>query len=226
MPILKIFILFAIIITIFQLIFAVNLTSGAANLLPIVPLCLLRCKDNHMLTMDSEWSSDFVFPLAGMLRSDDSREYIIKRVKSICEQNMEMFNCLQKCPESNENEILQMGVKPWEGICNNLRVLETQIGCWKRNIEVITQECGFESQQLHHSTERLTHNVSVILVSLICEHLRHLSVCLVNKYGKYCGAVSQRIIGNLFDSSRETMSKMLRIKWESNLPKECIPNDL
>ncbi|CAK5088813.1 unnamed protein product [Meloidogyne enterolobii] len=51
MSILKIFILFAIIITIFQLIFAVNLTSGAANLLPIVPLCLLRCKDNHMLTV-------------------------------------------------------------------------------------------------------------------------------------------------------------------------------
>ncbi|KAF7634129.1 hypothetical protein Mgra_00006427, partial [Meloidogyne graminicola] len=95
--------------------------------------------------MDSEWSSDFVFPLSKMLRSDESREFITKQVKSICEKNMEMLECLQKCPISNENEILRMGIKPWEGICNNLRVLETQIGCWKRNIEIISQDCSFES---------------------------------------------------------------------------------
>ena len=34
---------------------------------------------------------------------------------------MEMLDCLQKCPNSIENEILRMGVKPWEGICDNLR---------------------------------------------------------------------------------------------------------
>uniref|UniRef100_A0A914H0G0 Uncharacterized protein n=1 Tax=Globodera rostochiensis TaxID=31243 RepID=A0A914H0G0_GLORO len=186
--------------------------------LPIVPLCLLKCKDNHMVQMESEWSSNFVFPLNGLLRSGASSEQMSERVKQLCRHNSELANCLQECPTSVENEIMQMGLEPWQGICLNIRDMQTQFGCWKTNIDAILLACSLESQKLRYDIESFTRNVSVKLVESICIDLSHLSNCFVGQYGQYCGRISQKLIGTLFESSRVTIVKMLRIKWNDEVP--------
>uniref|UniRef100_A0A914H1W2 Uncharacterized protein n=1 Tax=Globodera rostochiensis TaxID=31243 RepID=A0A914H1W2_GLORO len=168
--------------------------------------------------MESEWSSNFVFPLNGLLRSGASSEQMSERVKQLCRHNSELANCLQECPTSVENEIMQMGLEPWQGICLNIRDMQTQFGCWKTNIDAILLACSLESQKLRYDIESFTRNVSVKLVESICIDLSHLSNCFVGQYGQYCGRISQKLIGTLFESSRVTIVKMLRIKWNDEVP--------
>ncbi|KAL3108148.1 hypothetical protein niasHT_016339 [Heterodera trifolii] len=194
--------------------------------LPIVPLCLLKCKDNHMLQMENEWSSDFVFPLNDLLRSGASSEQMSERVDELCRHNSKLAKCLQECPPSVENEILQLGLRPWQNICEKMRDMQTQFGCWKTNIDAILLECSFESQKLRYDIESFTRNVSVQLVETICIDLAHLSDCTVGQYGKHCGHISKMLIGTLFTNSRDAIVKMLRMKWEDEVPSKMAPLQL
>uniref|UniRef100_A0A914ULM9 Uncharacterized protein n=1 Tax=Plectus sambesii TaxID=2011161 RepID=A0A914ULM9_9BILA len=46
--------------------------------------CLLRCKDNHMLEMSSEWSPDFFLPIISVLKDSKNTTAAYALTEDIC----------------------------------------------------------------------------------------------------------------------------------------------
>uniref|UniRef100_A0A1I7SDX6 CPG4 domain-containing protein n=2 Tax=Bursaphelenchus xylophilus TaxID=6326 RepID=A0A1I7SDX6_BURXY len=185
-----------------------------------IPLCLLKCKDDHMMKMDSEWSMDFAFPLLSLLRSNGSEEAAYHRANEICYHNNMLGNCISSCEESLEKKILRLGLKPWDDICHSLRTLRTQFGCWKFHIESLSLSCYMESQRLRISMRKLAEGGAFEEVGAVCGEMTILSKCVLEEYGKACGKVTTKLLAKLFRSSHEVIREMLGIKW-SRLPSPC-----
>uniref|UniRef100_A0A0N5ABG8 Uncharacterized protein n=1 Tax=Syphacia muris TaxID=451379 RepID=A0A0N5ABG8_9BILA len=78
--------------------------------------------------MESEWSSNFVFPLQSMLSNTKNESAVYIRATEICKyvaskyfrSNQMLLECLQDCEESKERSLLTLGLEPWREICANL----------------------------------------------------------------------------------------------------------
>ncbi|KAE9551575.1 hypothetical protein FO519_005219 [Halicephalobus sp. NKZ332] len=182
--------------------------------------CLLRCKDEHMMKMDNEWSMDFAFPLVSLLRTNGSVEVAKEKARSICEDNELLDSCFRSCSMSLERKILRLGLQPWRHLCRKLELLMTQFDCWKSNIDTLTLGCYLESHKIRESMEAFTHNQSLMVVESICRDMNILSICSIEEFSKYCGDVSKILLIQLFQSSRDTVIEMLKIRWPV-LPYTC-----
>ncbi|KAI6178905.1 Protein fantom [Aphelenchoides besseyi] len=182
----------------------------------LVPQCLLRCKDEHMTKMDSEWSMDFAFPILSLLRSNGSEEAAYERAVQICFQNERLENCVKPCNTSVEKEIVQIGLQPWSEICSNLRTLRTQFKCWKYHIETLLLACYLESHKLRQSLQQLSQSNTIESVNLVCANMNILGKCTIEEYGRSCGT----LLVQLFDSANDAMVRMLNKKW-LELPTAC-----
>lgn len=96
----------------------------------------------------------------------------------------------------------------------------TQFDCWRSNIDTLTLGCHLESHKLRQSMEAFTHNHSISVVDSICKDMNVLSICSIEEYSKYCGDVSKILLIKLFQSSRHSITEMLKIKWPI-LPDSC-----
>ncbi|VDD94743.1 unnamed protein product [Enterobius vermicularis] len=63
------------------------LLSVLANDSRVQP-CLLFCKDNHMKEMESEWSSNFVFPLLSLLENTKNETAVYVRLFALYFSNI------------------------------------------------------------------------------------------------------------------------------------------
>ncbi|KAI6184389.1 Protein fantom [Aphelenchoides bicaudatus] len=172
-----------------------------------VPFCLLKCKDEHMMKMDSEWSMDFAFPLLSLLRTNGSEEAAYLKATQICFHNEMLGVCIDKCNASDEREIMQIGLEPWNKICSNLRTLRTQFSCWKFHIETLTLACFVESHRLRMSLRQLTFSNNLANVNSVCQQMQILASCTVDEYGKQCGVVTTKLLASLFDSAPQFNDK-------------------
>ncbi|TMS33081.1 hypothetical protein L596_000857 [Steinernema carpocapsae] len=190
-----------------------------------VPLCVLRCKDEHMLKsanmhLESEWSQDFAFPLVSLLKSNGSVSAATQRLVDICSSNMQFSLCLGRCPESVERNIIATGLQPWIDLCKHMEILRSQLPCWKNHIRDLANTCNLESYEVRKSMEILSRNASLAAVSQICRYMEQLSLCTVREYSKRCGDDTHKIVVNLFTSARSTFTKMLSMRW-TKLPEAC-----
>ncbi|CAD5212494.1 unnamed protein product [Bursaphelenchus okinawaensis] len=185
-----------------------------------IPFCLLKCKDDHMMKMDGEWSMDFAFPLLSLLQSNGSEDAAYHKANEICYHNKMLGRCISNCAESLEKKILKLGLKPWDDICLNLRTLKTQFGCWKFHIESLSLSCYLESQQLRISMRKLAEDGLFEDVGTVCAEMTVLSKCVLEEYGRVCGKVTTKLLATLFRSSHDVVRDMLSIKWKK-LPAQC-----
>ncbi|KAI1727796.1 hypothetical protein Ddc_05115 [Ditylenchus destructor] len=164
---------------------------------------------------------DFAFPLLSLLRANSSERIVKQRIMDICEYNSQLAQCLQKCPESAEKQILFHGIEPWLSLCSSWDVFVGELACWREHIDALTTICYSESQKLRRSMEKLTRNVTIHVVDMVCQDLNTLAACNIAEYGRLCGSGSKQLISKLFQISRESMAKMLQVKW-NEMHDECI----
>ncbi|KAI6226171.1 hypothetical protein M3Y99_01316700 [Aphelenchoides fujianensis] len=163
--------------------------------------------------MNSEWSMDFAFPILSLLRSNGSEQAAYDRAAQIC-------FCVDRCNTSVEKEIVQIGLKPWNEICSNLRILRTQFGCWKFHIETLLLACYLESHKLRQTLQQLSESPTIENVDVVCTKMNLLGACTVENYGRMCGKTTAKLLVQLFDAANEAMANMLSKKW-TELPAAC-----
>ncbi|KAH7718094.1 Sr protein [Aphelenchoides avenae] len=170
--------------------------------------------------MDSEWSMDFAFPLLALLRDNGNERAAYQRALEICHSNNMLDMCLEKCNNTTEKRILRMGLEPWRDICVNLKTLRTQFTCWKDHIDTLILGCHLESHRLRERMELLTRNDSLVVLEKVCRDMNVLAVCSISEYSKQCGSTTKALMLQLFRSSKNSVLRMLQVRWEK-LPETC-----
>ncbi|CAI5443758.1 unnamed protein product [Caenorhabditis angaria] len=179
--------------------------------------CILRCKDHHMREMDNEWSDDFTLPLFNFLKKTGNETAAFIKLQEICRSNKVMEECLRNCNQSQEASIIMAAIRSWHNSCMNLEEIREQFPCWKENGERLSGGCHLQNIRLQHDMQLFAQNQSQQNVENICLDMEQFGNCFSQEHGKYCGYRSQIIIDNLNAVNKETLLKMIKIKW-NNIP--------
>uniref|UniRef100_A0A0N5C1G8 CPG4 domain-containing protein n=1 Tax=Strongyloides papillosus TaxID=174720 RepID=A0A0N5C1G8_STREA len=186
--------------------------------------CVLKCKDEHMRAMGSEWTADFAFPLLGLVNTNSSIEIAQIKAQEICYENDNLEKCLKRCPKSDERKLLLLGLKPWEDVCRNLKQLKLHFTCWRKNIESLAVSCRSENSILISRLRDFSTNRSLPFVKIICSSFNNLSNCSLLDYQKYCGNGTTKLLKKFYQTSKYAVNEMLKVKF-TTLPEEC-ENDM
>ncbi|CAB3404035.1 unnamed protein product [Caenorhabditis bovis] len=203
-------------IIILLIIILITTVSGGVQ----VNRCVLRCKDNHMMEMENEWSHDFTLPLLNLLKQTGNETAAYIKAQAICASNKLLEECVRGCNNSVEASIILAGIRAWQDSCNNLEEVRAQFPCWKDNGERLSSVCRAQTTRLEMDMHNFAKNQSQENTEAICTDFEHFSSCFTQEHGKYCGYRSEVITSRMFESNREAMFKMMKIRW-NNLPPAC-----
>ncbi|CAD6192457.1 unnamed protein product [Caenorhabditis auriculariae] len=165
----------------------IGITDGDVH----VNLCVLRCKDNHMLEMENEWSSDFTLPLLSLLRTTRNETAAYIKAQAICTSNAMLENCVNGCNKSQEASIILAGVKAWQDACSNLEEVRAQFPCWRENGEELSKVCRSNTVRLAKSMQIFAKNQTQENIGTICSEYEEFTTCFTQEHGKYCGYRSE-----------------------------------
>ncbi|GMR34261.1 hypothetical protein PMAYCL1PPCAC_04456, partial [Pristionchus mayeri] len=213
-------------------------SSEQENEIAGIDLCTLRCKDNHMSkNMDNEWSSAFTLPILNLLRRTGNISAAHAKVHQICMEDLAFDDCLSRCNNTMEAEIIRLGLNSFADACESTK-LESQLGCWKAHTNDIETGCLEYTTRLRRKMEMLSVNQSMTIVGDVCSEYVRFSGCLEQQFDNNCGYVSRSVEWTFLDivsedfvkltrrmseRSRRSIFRMLSLKFKT-LPLACSPS--
>ncbi|KAF8361487.1 hypothetical protein PRIPAC_88410 [Pristionchus pacificus] len=152
----------------------------------------------------------------------------INNMKSYFREDQAFDDCLSRCNNTIEAEIIRLGLNSFKDACESKR-LESQLGCWKAHTNDIETSCLEYTTRLRRaklcewSCCRSTRASQLLEMCAGSEYVR-FSGCLESEFARNCGYESALLTRQMSERSRKSIFQMLSLKFK-NLPSSCSPSN-
>ncbi|KAI6243923.1 hypothetical protein M3Y99_00059500 [Aphelenchoides fujianensis] len=196
--------------------------------------CLLRCKDNYMLEMQSLFADgthgrgfNLVTPLQSLFTAG-GRMDVYSRLQLACNAHDVFMRCLQTCRQSKARSIVELGQSSWTTICDALaddRTFQSAIlPCWVRHGEFISAECDFYARMLQNAAIDLMQNGwtgSTENLDEVCRSITLYDKCYLSNSDHVCGTKGWQFLLDLNTKNSQGLIKLLTENAAGPIPTAC-----